>query len=126
METPELRLVWTDPRTGTEYLICSSEAPETDVPWLITPYLVRNLRSGEQASVEHERMQRLQESLMELVDEAEDLISHRSGQHRNSSIWNAGRVVVSTMTGRAKRIRWRRDLSRRRIDQADQPAVRPD
>lgn len=126
METHELRLVWTDPRTGTEYLIYSSETPETDVPWLITSYLVRNLRNGAQASVEHERMQRLQESLMELVDEAEHLISHRSGHHRNSSIWNAGRVVVGTMTGRAKLIRWRRDLSRRQLDQADQPTARPD
>ena len=99
-------MVWTDPRTGTEYFIQSKDRHQAESHWPATQYLVRNLHTGERASFSHESLEHIQESVTELIDEAEGLLAQRSGRRWTRALWKPGREVMGTVVEQARRLRW--------------------
>jgi hypothetical protein len=98
-----LRMTWTDPRTGQEYRIVCSDRLDQDGQWLGSHFRVRNLQTREEASLQYESLEFLQEALMELVDRAEGLIRQRSKRRWTASLWRTGRGVIGTVVSRARR-----------------------
>ena len=97
-----LRMTWTDPRTGQEYRIVCSDRLDQDGGWIASHFRVRNLQTREEASLQHESLESLQEALMDLVDRAEGLIRQRSKRRWTASLWRAGRGVIGTVVSRAR------------------------
>lgn len=97
-----LRLVWTDPRTGHDYLIVCSERLDRDGKWLSSHFRVRNLRTREEAGLQHDNLDSVQDALMELVDSAESLIRKRAKRRWTGSMWRAGRGFIGTVISRAR------------------------
>ena len=108
MEPNQQKIIWTDPRTGTEYDILAGENRQDDKPWLATSYLVRNRVSGEQASFPYESWEELQEFLTRLADEAEGFIRQRSKRNMRFALRSTGNRVVGTVVRGAKALRWRK------------------
>jgi len=95
-------MTWTDPRTGQEYRIVCSDRLDQDGQWLASDFRVRNLQTREEASLQYESLECLQEALMDLVDRAEGLIRQRSKRRWTASLWRAGRGVIGTVVSRAR------------------------
>jgi hypothetical protein len=108
VEVQELRLVWTDPRTGTEYEITGRDAGQEEGARFSAAYLVRNRLTGEQASFPYERPEDLQEFLMGLVDSAEAYVGQRSKKNGVFGLWGVGARAVGTAVRRATNGRWRK------------------
>ena len=108
MEVQELRLVWTDPRTGTEYEITGKDVGQEEGTRFSAAYLVRNCVTGEQASFPYERPEDLQEFLTGLVDAAEAYVSQRTKKGGVFRRWGVGARAVGTAVRRATNRRWKR------------------
>lgn len=108
MKPGQRRLVWRDPRTGTEYDIRADDRVCDDKPWLSTLFVVRNCQTGEQASFPYESPEKLQEYLTGLVDVAEGFIRQRSTRLYRFARWSAGNRVLGTVARGARHLDWRK------------------
>jgi hypothetical protein len=108
VEVHELRLVWTDPRTGTEYEITGRDVGQEESVRFSAAYLVRNRLTGEQASFPYKRPEDLQEFLTGLVDAAEAYVSQRTKKGGVFRRWGVGARAVGVAVKRATNRRWRK------------------
>lgn len=98
VDSCEFEVVWTDPRTDTEYSIRSDGVGQTDLAWPCTHYVVRNLSTGETTSFQQEDWEAFHQFLTKLVDHAEELVKQRSTNGRRySSLVRVRRGAVNAV-----------------------------